>query len=186
MATLLLSAILGASPVVAGDDETQATGAAGGLYPPGTILDAVSISGLQTGFGVEIHPDGSALGQFAAVLIGVSPLGLEQDITIEGEGTEGSRSAANIAIYSGTASVDMGDGLPATPGVPFTVTVATDADGRGTIGLMLGLTTFPSAVMNGFWLENASYCTRSGCQLRISSAICGVTIDLIHGCIYFW
>ena len=40
--------------------------------------------------------------------------------------------------------------------------------------------------MNGFWLENASYCTRSGCQLRISSAICGVTIDLIHGCRYFW
>jgi hypothetical protein len=147
VATLLLSAILGASPVVAGD-ETQATGGAGGLYPPGTVLNGVSISGLQTGFGVEIHPDGSALGQFTAVLIGVSPLGLEQDITIEGEGTEGSRNAANIAIYSGTASVDMGDGLPATPGVPFTVTVATDADGRGTIGLMLGLTTLPSAVVN--------------------------------------
>jgi len=148
VATLLLSAILGASRVVAGGDETQATGAAGGLYPPGTVLDGVSISGLQTGFGVEIHPDGSALGQFAAVLIGVSPLGLEQDITIEGEGTQGSRSAANIAIYSGTASVDVGDGLPATPGVPFTVTVTTDADGRGTIGLMLGLTTLPSALMN--------------------------------------
>ena len=40
MATLLLSAILGASHVVAGGDETQATGAAGGLYPPGTVLDA--------------------------------------------------------------------------------------------------------------------------------------------------
>ena len=61
MATLLLSAILGASPVVAGDDETQATGAAGGLYPPGTVLDGVSVSGLQAAFGVEIHPDGSAL-----------------------------------------------------------------------------------------------------------------------------
>src|SRR2546427_426245 len=118
VATLLLSAILGASRVVAGGDETQATGAAGGLYPPGTVL------------------------------IGVSPLGLEQDITIEGEGTQGSRSAANIAIYSGTASVDVGDGLPATPGVPFTVTVTTDADGRGTIGLTLGLTTLPSALMN--------------------------------------
>jgi hypothetical protein len=148
VATVLLSAILGTSNVAAGGDDTLATGGAGGLYPPGTVLNGVSISGLQTGFGVEIHSDGSALGQFAAVLIGVSPLGLEQDITIEGEGTAGSRSAADIALYSGTASVDMGDGLPATPGVPFTVTVATDADGRGTIGLMLGLTTLPSAAVN--------------------------------------
>ena len=144
---LLLSVILGTSFATA-TDETLATGGAGGIYPPGTTFDGVAISGLQLGFGVEISPDSSALGPFAAVLIGVSPLGLEQDITIEGEATNGSRNAANIAIYSGTASVDMGDGLPATPGIPFTVTVTTDANSPGTIGLVLGLTTLPNAAVN--------------------------------------
>ena len=35
--------------------------------------------------------------------------------------------------------------------------------------------------MNGFWLLNASYCRRSGCSSRISSAICGVTMRLDPG-----
>src|SRR2546428_9255815 len=127
---LLLSVFVGSSFATA-TDETLATGGAGGTYPPGTTFDGVVISGLQFGFGVEINPDSSALGPFAAVLIGVSPLGLEQDITIEGEATDGSRSATNIATYSGTASIDMGDGLPATPGIPFTVTVTTDGNSQG-------------------------------------------------------
>ena len=147
LATFLLSAVLGTSHAAA-TDEVLATGGAGGIYPPGTTLDGVSINGLQSGFGLEINPDSSALGQFCAVLIGVSSLGLEQNIKIEGEVTNGSRNAANIAVFSGTASVDMGDGLPATPGIPFTVTVTTDANSPGTIGLVLGLTTLPNAAVN--------------------------------------
>jgi len=145
---LLLSAVLGAPPTAAAADETLATGGAGGIYPPGATLDGVTINGLQAGFGVAINPDGSAPGQFCAVLIGISPLGSEQYITIEGEATNGSRSAPNMAVLSGTASVDMGDGVPPTPGIPFIVTVTTDANGQGTIGLVLGLTTLPSAVVN--------------------------------------
>jgi hypothetical protein len=53
-----------------------------------------------------------------------------------------------MAVLSGTASVDMGDGLPATPGIPFTVTVTTDGNSQGTIGLVLGLTTLPNATVN--------------------------------------
>ena len=38
-----------------------------------------------------------------------------------------------------------------------------------------------TAVIKGFWLLNASYCSRSGCKLRIISAICGVTMRLDPG-----
>jgi hypothetical protein len=148
LTVLLLSAVLGAPSTAAAADEALATGGAGGIYPPGATLDGVTINGLQAGFGVEINPDSSALGQFCAVLIGVSPLGREQYIMIEGEATNGSRSAPNMAVLSGMASVDMGDGVPPTPGIPFIVTVTTDANGQGTLGLVLGLTTLPSAVVN--------------------------------------
>jgi len=147
LTTLLLSAVLG-TPHASATDETLATGGAGGIYPPGATFDGVAISGLQLGFGVEISPDSSALGQFAAVLIGVSPLGLEQDITIEGQITNASRNAADMAVLSGTASVDMGDGLPPTPGIPFTATVTTDANGQGTVVLAISLTTLPAATVN--------------------------------------
>ena len=147
LTTLLLSAVLGTSHAST-TDETLATGGAAGIYPPGANLDGVAINGLQAGFGVEINPDSSALGQFCAVLIGISPLGREQYITIEGEATSGSRNAPNVAVFSGMASVDMGDGVPPTPGIPFIVTVTTDANGQGTVGLVLGLTTFPSAALN--------------------------------------
>ena len=148
LAALLLGATL-ATPHPASADQSLATGGAGGIYPPGTTFDGVPINGLQLGFGVEINPDdSSALGQLCTILIGVSPLGLEQDITIEGQITNASRNAANMAVLSGTASVDMGDGLPPTPGIPFTATVTTDANGQGTVGLVLGLTTLPAATVN--------------------------------------
>ena len=146
LTALLLSTVLGI-PHVEATDETLATGGAGGVYPPSTTFEGVAINGLQLGFGVEINPDSSALGQFCAVLIGVSPLGREQYIMIEGQATNGSRNAPNMAVFSGTASVDMGDGLPPTPGIPFIVTATTDANSQGTIGLVLGLTTLPSAVV---------------------------------------
>jgi len=147
LTALLLSAVLG-TPHAAAADETLATGGAGGIYPPGATLDGVTINGLQLGFGVEINPDSSALGQFCAVLLGVSGLGVEQNIMIEGQATNGSRNAPNIAVFSGTASVDKGDGLPPTPGIPFTATVTTDANNQGTIGLVIGLTILPSATVD--------------------------------------
>lgn len=149
LTALLLSAVLGAPPMAAAADQALATGAAGGVYPPGTILNGVPLNGLQLGFGVEIDPDyGSGLGQLCVVLIGVSPLGMEQDIMIDGQATGGSRIAPNIAVFSGTASVDMGDGTPPTPGIPFTATVSSDPNGQGTIGLVLGLTSLPNATVN--------------------------------------
>jgi hypothetical protein len=120
---------------------------AGGVYPDGTTFNGVPISGLQSGYGVEITGT-SALGQFCTVLLGIAVGGLEQNIIIEGKAASGSRTAANTVTFSGTATVNMGDGTPPTPGVAFTATITTNASDQGTIGLVIGATTLPNAVVN--------------------------------------
>lgn len=125
-----------------------ATAGVGGTYPAGTSFAGVSVNGLQSGFGVQINLDGSGLGQFCAVLLGTSPLGAEQEIRLEGEVASGSRPAPNITVLTGTATIDLGDGLPAAEGVPFTATVTTDPAGLGTIGLVTGLASLPVATLN--------------------------------------
>lgn len=146
-AALIVSAYLVGSQGM-GADQTIATAGVGGTYPRGTSFGGVTIDGLQSGFGVEINLDGSGLGQFCAVLLGTSVLGVEQNIRIEGEVANGSRPEPNIAILSGTATIDLGDGLPAAEGVPFTATVTTDANGQGTIGLVTDLAALPAATIN--------------------------------------
>ena len=124
------------------------TAGAGGVYPAGTSFSGVQINALQAGIGVEIASGGSALGQFCTVLFGVTALGVQQNISIVGKGTAGSRSAANVATFSGTCTVDMGDGTPPASGVPFTATITTDANGQGSIGLLIGITSLPNATVN--------------------------------------
>jgi hypothetical protein len=127
--------------------QTSVTVGAGGVYPPGTIFGGVPISGLQSGYGVEITGT-SALGQFCTILLGVNALGLQQNIIIEGKPSSGSRTAANVATFSGSCTINMGDGTPSTPGVPFTATITTGANDQGSIGLVIGLTTLPTATVN--------------------------------------
>jgi hypothetical protein len=134
-------------PAPASAQSTSVTAGAGGIYPPGTTFGGIPINGLQSGYGVEITGT-SALGQFCTILLGVNALGLEQNIVIEGKASSGSRNAANIATFSGTCTVNMGDGTPPTPGVPFTATITTDANDQGSIGLVIGLTTLPNATVN--------------------------------------
>jgi hypothetical protein len=117
-----------------------------GVYPDGTTFGGVPISGLQLGYGVEITGT-SALGQFSTVLQGIAVGGVQRNIIIEGDAASGSLTAANVATFSGTGTVDMGDGTPPTPGVPFTATITTNASDQGTIGLVIGNTTLPNAVV---------------------------------------
>ena len=128
--------------------QTIATAGVGGTYPAETSFAGVMVNGLHSGLGVEINADGSGLGQFSAILLGVSPLGMEQPIRLEGKVTSGLRPAPNVAVLSGTTTVDLGDGLPPAEGVPFTLTVTTDANGQGTIGLATDLATLPDATVN--------------------------------------
>jgi hypothetical protein len=147
-AALVLSASLAAPRGAAAADPTIVTGGAGGTYPPATNFTGVAINGIEAGFGAEVGLGASGLGQFCVTLLGVSSLGLEQNIKLEGEVTTASQPAPNVAILSGTATIDMGDGLPPADGIPFTATVATDASGLGTIGLVTGLASLPDARMD--------------------------------------
>jgi hypothetical protein len=115
------------------------TGAAKGLFGAGAALGPVALQGVELGTGVFIEADGSASGTFHAVLHG-SSLGLAREITVEGKASEGSVGSDGRATFSGTASLDLGDGGPPLPGVAFTVTAGAD-------GLVLAIdsTTLPAA-----------------------------------------
>jgi len=123
------------------------TAAAAGVFPSGAQFNGIPLNGLQVGKGVLIVDNGSALGHALFVLMGTTLLGQPQQITVEGEVASGSVGAPGAATLSGTCSVDMGDGTAPVPGVPFTVTVVTDAQGQGTLTLILGATTLPAATI---------------------------------------
>lgn len=149
---LLLVALLFAAlvmlPSAAFAQETSVTVGAGGIYPTDTTFNGVPINGLQSGYGIGIGSTGTALGQFCTVLLGVNAAGLKQVITIEGEASAGSQVAGNVVTFSGTCTINMGDGTLPLPGVPFTATITTDGNDQGTIGLVFGSTTLPNATIN--------------------------------------
>ena len=115
------------------------TGAAEATLPDGASFNGVSIKGLTFGQGVFIGEDGSAKGQFQAVLQGTTALGSSQDVVVEGEVSSGS-AGNGTATFSGTANVSMGEGALPLTAVPFTVT--TSAEG---LGLILNAVALPTA-----------------------------------------
>jgi hypothetical protein len=144
---ILLMAMLGlASNVVpapaAAQDVAGVTGAAEAAFPNGATFNGISLKGLTLGQGMFIAQDGSAAGQFQAVLLGSSPLGTPQNVTVEGEVGGGSVGADGSATFSGTATIDMGDGTLPLAGVPFTVTAS-----AGSIGLILNAVALPTAAV---------------------------------------
>jgi hypothetical protein len=139
-AILGLACILAPAPVAAQDDAAGVTGAGEAVLPNGTAFNGVTLSGLTLGQGVSIARDGSATGQFQAVLLGTSFVGAPQDIIVEGEVSDGFVAGDGSATLRGTATIDMGDGTLPLPGVPFTVTASTES-----LGLILGATALPTA-----------------------------------------
>ena len=143
----LSAAILGLASLLApaqaaAQDAAGVTGAAEATLPDGATFNGIPLRGLTLGQGLFIAQDGSATGQFQAVLLGTSPLGTPQNVTVEGEVGGGSVGADGSATFSGTATVDMGDGTLPLPGVPFTVTVST-----GSLGLILNAVALPTATV---------------------------------------
>jgi hypothetical protein len=143
---IVATAFLGLPPRAVA--ETSVTAGAGGIYPPGTSFYGVPINGLQSDYGVNMDDSGSGLGQFCTILLGVSALGSPQNIIIYGKVTSGSRAGTNIATFSGTCTIDLGNGTPPILGVPFTATITTNTNDQGTIGLLLGQTTLPAATVS--------------------------------------
>ena len=151
MKTKTLSILFAVMLAVAGSayaqSDTSATTAADGSYPAGTSFNGLPISGLDIGTGVLLGPDGVAEGHVAITLYGpINPLtGVPQNVSVEAMITGGSRPAANVATLTGTATVDMGNGTAPLTSVPVVVTLTTDANGGGTVGLVLGATTLPAS-----------------------------------------
>jgi hypothetical protein len=143
---IVLAASLGlastfAPASLAAQDAVGVTGAAEATLPDGASFNGITLKGLTLGQGIFIGPDGSAAGQFQAVLQGTSPLGSAQDITVEGE-VRGGSAGDGTATFSGTATVSMGDGTVPLAGVPFTVTAS-----AGSLGLTLNATALPTATV---------------------------------------
>src|SRR5947208_9134001 len=143
----LLAAVLGLASLIApapaaAQDATGVTGAAEASLPDGATFNGIPLRGLTLGQGMYIAQDGWATGQFQAVLLGTSPLGTPQNVTVEGEVGGGSVGVDGSATFSGTATVDMGDGTLPLPGVPFAVTVS-----AGSLGLILNAVALPTATV---------------------------------------
>src|SRR2546426_8926710 len=141
-AILGLMSILAPAPV-AGQDAAGVTGAGVAIFSAGATLSGLSLSGLTLGQGVSLARDGSATGQLQAVLYGTSLLGARQEVTVEGEVRNGFVGGVGSATFSGTATVDMGDGTLPLPGVPFTVTAST-----GSIRLIINSVALPTATLS--------------------------------------
>jgi hypothetical protein len=140
MSVLTLAIIL--LPASVFGQDTGVVGAGAGTFPANTALSGVSLSGLKFGMGVLIPGDTTALGQFHATLLGTSILGQPQNIEVEGDATSGTLDIGS-RTFSGTATVDMGDGTPPLTSVPFTVT----ATATGLV-LILGTTNLPAATLS--------------------------------------
>jgi hypothetical protein len=118
------------------------TGAGAATFGPGAALSGVSLSTMRFGIGVDLLGDGTASGDFQATLFAGS-----RKIVVEGKASSGS-TGLTATTFSGTCSVDLGDGSAITTGVPFTVSVAIPAGGTPTLGLAIGATTLPSAAVS--------------------------------------
>jgi hypothetical protein len=145
--TILLIAFLAIAGSAFAQTDTSATTAAQGSYPSGTSFNGISISALQIASGAIVASGGSAEGQLTISLTGKTALGTQQIINIAVDVTAGQRAAGNVAVVSGTGTVDMGDGTPPIVGVPIIATITTDSLHLGTVGLTIGATNLPAATI---------------------------------------
>jgi hypothetical protein len=139
---IVLGLIALASAPASADTVGSVTGAGEGLFEAGATFGGVSLDSIDAGIGVFIDPNGSATGVFHAVLMGHSLLGQSQ-ITVEGQVSGGGLGQSGSANFSGVGTVDLGNGAPPLPGVPFSVTVT-----GGSLVLALDSTTLSPAGMS--------------------------------------
>ena len=135
LATVLtIGTTLATAPVIGQGTETGVTGAGTSIFPDGATFNGIPLRGLELGQGISIAADGTASGEFHVVLLGTSLLGQPQDIEVDGKVSSGSTGPNGSVTFSGSATVDVGDGTLPLVDVPFTVTATSD-------GLLLGIGT---------------------------------------------
>ena len=126
----------------AASTEGTVTGIGTGSFPGRTSLSGVNLTGFEIATGVITESDGSASGVFHAVLSGRTLLGTARNITLEGNVLQGT-ATQGTSSFSGLASLDLGNGLPAVPGVPFNV----ETQG-GSMVLTIQSTVLPSTAFS--------------------------------------
>jgi hypothetical protein len=144
--TCVLSIVLGFAALTTGGVRADSaarsvTGAAQGGFAAGAELGPVSLTSMQIGTGVFIEADGSASGTFHALLSGTS-LGFAREVTVEGNVSAGTVAFDGGALFSGTASVDLGDGAPPLPNIAFSVSMGPDS-----VGLVIDSVPLPAAAI---------------------------------------
>ena len=123
---IVLGLAITTAPVRADSDDHSVTAAASGLFADGSEIGPVALAGVDIATGVFIEADGTASGTFHAMLQGSSLGGNPQEITVEGNVTGGSVDADGRATFTGSASLDMGDGAPPLVNVTFSVSAGSD------------------------------------------------------------
>jgi hypothetical protein len=101
--------------------EQISTAAAAGIFPTTPTFNGVDLAGGIYSLGVRSGTD-STYGDVHAEFTGISPLGLYQIISVDGWITSGSIAGGTLT-FSGTATLDMGDGPPPTGGLSLTGTL---------------------------------------------------------------
>ena len=101
--------------------EQTATAAAAGIFPTTPTFNGVDLAGGIYGVGVRTGTD-STYGDIHAEFTGISAIGLYQIISVDGWITTGSIAGGTLT-FSGTATLDMGDGPPPTGGLSLTGTL---------------------------------------------------------------
>lgn len=118
------------------------TGIGSGSFPARTNFSGINLTGFQIATGVITESDGTATGVFHAVLAGRTLLGTARSITLEGNVLQGI-ATPGTSSFSGLASLDLGNGLPAVPGIPFNV----EAQG-GSMVLTIQSSALPSTAFS--------------------------------------
>lgn len=116
------------------------TGSGTATFTAAASYGGVALSSLDFGTGSEIPGDTSATGSFHSTLIGTS-----RSIEVDCRVSAGSIATNSTATFSGTCTVDMGDGAAPSPGVAFTVIAVPDGDNKGTLTLTLGTAKLAAA-----------------------------------------
>ena len=117
--------------------ETMATAAAAGPFTSTPNLGGVELAGGTYGIGVRTA-SGSGYGDLEVQFNGISLIGMFQQITVSGWITSVTSSGGTVTM-NGTCTLDMGDGLPPTSGVPIVATLTTSG-----ITLTVGGTALPT------------------------------------------
>jgi hypothetical protein len=117
--------------------EQISTAAAAGIFPTTPTFNGVDLAGGVYSLGVRTGTD-STYGDMHAEFTGISPLGLYQIISVDGWITTGSIAGGTLT-FSGTATLDMGDGPPPTGGLSLTGTLTSTG-----ITITVGGSTLPA------------------------------------------